>query len=67
MVCRLSRRSVPQACQSATPPEPTEAAWSSVLKRIDERTQIIKAKNREQDHLLELAQRYVRHLNDRIV
>ncbi|MFK5004592.1 hypothetical protein, partial [Klebsiella pneumoniae] len=34
------------ALPQAAPPEPSEAAWSSVLERIDERTKTIKARQR---------------------
>jgi anti-sigma factor RsiW len=41
-----AQRSAREAAQAAPPPEPCEAAWSAVLDRIDERTQIIRAKQR---------------------
>jgi anti-sigma factor RsiW len=41
-----------RTAQSAPPPEPGEAAWSSVLKRIDERTQTIRAGKKQNAVLL---------------
>lgn len=42
-----AQRMVPPEFASP-PPEPSEAAWSSVLERIDERTQVIKARQRRE-------------------
>lgn len=37
---------VEQNCRAAPPPPPSEAAWDALLNRIDERTQIIRGRQR---------------------